>query len=67
MEIAAKYPIGTDVTTLVHGIGGRSEYVTGTVVDYWRDRRLVVQTDYHGRLVVAPADVVDEPCGIQHP
>lgn len=50
------HPIGSEVTTTVHGIGGRSEQVTGTVVDH-RRKALVVQTEYHGRIVVPVADV----------
>jgi RNase P/RNase MRP subunit p29 len=52
------YPIGSTVVTTVHGIGGRSERVSGEVVDYKRNA-LVVKTDYHGRIVV-PVDQIKE-------
>lgn len=43
--------LGTQVTTTVHAIGGRTEVVTGPVVDYRRNS-VVVQTEAHGRIVV---------------
>jgi hypothetical protein len=42
---------GETVTTTVHGIGGRSEKVTGTVVGHKRSA-LIVQTECHGRIMV---------------
>lgn len=47
----------SEVTTTVHGIGGRSEKVTGIVVDHRRNA-VVVQTECHGRIVV-PLDKVE--------
>lgn len=52
-------PIGTEVTTTVHGIGGRSEKVTGPVVDH-RRKSVVVQTEAHGRIVV-PLGEIETP------
>lgn len=52
-----EYPLGSQVTTTVHGIGGRSERVTGTVVDH-RRKSVVVQTEAHGRIVV-PLDRIE--------
>ena len=43
--------LGTEVTTTVHSIGGRSEAVTGIVVDH-RRKSVTVQTQAHGRIVV---------------
>lgn len=46
------YPIGTQITTAVHSIGGRSEDVTGAVIDHKRGE-LIVSTADHGRICVA--------------
>jgi hypothetical protein len=43
--------IGATVATTVHGIGGRSERVTGEVVGHRRNA-VVVKTESHGRIVV---------------
>lgn len=51
MDLSATHPVGSDVTTTVYGIGGRSESVTGQVVDYRRNS-VVVETEWHGRIVV---------------
>lgn len=56
-ELTDACPVGSEVATTVHTIGGRSERVTGTVVDY-RRRSVVVATECHGRIVV-PLDKIE--------
>ena len=51
------HPVGTTVSTIVNSIGGRSETVTGEVVEHKR-RRMVVQTACHGRIVVSMGEVI---------
>lgn len=58
VEIEHAHPLGSTVTTIVYSIGGRSETVAGTVVDYWRGRCLIAQTEFHGRLVIERAKVI---------
>jgi hypothetical protein len=48
---AAAFPVGASASTIVYAIGGRSERVTGTVVDHRRGQ-LVVATPCHGRIMV---------------
>lgn len=67
MNLETAHPIGTDVTTKVYRIGGAFDLVTGTVVDYFRGKCLIVETEAHGRLVVERSKIEDEPCGLQHP
>lgn len=56
-EAEALHPLGSTVATIVCAIGGRSERVTGEVVDYRRSS-VVVKTECHGRIVV-PADKIE--------
>jgi hypothetical protein len=53
----AEYPVGTQVTTTVRGIGGRASRVAGEVVDHKRGT-LAVRTASHGTIMVHPAEVV---------
>lgn len=49
------FPINSKIATDVHGIGGRVETVSGTVVGY-KYKQLVVATDSgHGTLMVEPS------------
>lgn len=56
MSITKQFALGAQVTTTVHSIGGRTEVVTGPVVDYRRNA-VVVQTEAHGRIVVPVSKV----------
>lgn len=66
----ATYPLGTTVTTTVHGIGNRSERVTGEVVDHERGE-LIVLTENHGRVCVALDRIhhctCPDDCGCRQP
>jgi hypothetical protein len=55
--IEDQYPVGSQVTTTIHSIGGRSEKVTGVVVGHWRGRSVTVETAAHGTVVVEPAKI----------
>lgn len=57
MSIEETHPAGSSITTIVHSIGGRSERVTGIVVDH-RHHSAVVQTDCHGRIMVSRDKIV---------
>lgn len=58
-ELRDLYPIGATVSTVVYGIGGRSEVVAGTVVDY-RRRSVIAQTEFHGRLAIERAKIITQ-------
>lgn len=55
---AAAYPLGSMASVMVHGIGGRSELVSGAVVGHRRGD-VHIATASHGTLAV-PLDKVRE-------
>ena len=55
---AAAHPVGSTVATVVHGIGGRSETVSGTVVGHKRGE-VLVRTEWHGTLAVELDRIAD--------
>jgi hypothetical protein len=57
MSVESTYPLGAIVSTVVHGIGGRSETVSGAVEGYRRNS-VVVATECHGRIVVPASKII---------
>lgn len=58
MTLSDTYPIGSSVSTVVYGIGGRSDTVAGTVVGYFRRNCVMAQTEFHGCLVIERAKII---------
>lgn len=54
---AELYPLGSSVTTMVHGISTLGDKVTGTVVDH-KFGSLRVKTECYGTLCVSPSEVI---------
>lgn len=64
-EALNAFPIGCLISTVVYGIGNRSEVVSGEVVEYRRNS-LIVATPYHGSLFVEPAKATRVDLVCQH-
>ncbi len=57
--VAQAHPLGTMASTIVYGIGGRAENVSGTVVDHKRGF-VHIKTAAHGTLAVPLSKIAVE-------